>query len=72
MDPADLFGPVLGPLLAGGCKLTYPPDPAWPGHLYAEVRDSSGRLIECGNGANAEAALADLQRRLGERQGDSG
>jgi hypothetical protein len=66
-DPADLFGPVLGPLLAEGCKLTYVPDPALPGSLYADLRDASGRLIETGNGANAEAALADLQRRLEER-----
>jgi hypothetical protein len=68
MDPADLFGPVLGPLLASGCKLTYTPDPAWEGSVYADVRDASGRLIETGNGAGEEAALADLQRRLAAAQ----
>jgi hypothetical protein len=62
MDPADLFGPVLGPLLASGCKLTYPQGSE--GGLYAEVRNPSGELIGLGQGASAEAALADLKRRL--------
>jgi hypothetical protein len=67
MDPADLFGPVLGPLLKQGCRLSYPPDP--DGGMLAEVRGASGELIRTGHGANADEALADLQRRL-ERQDD--
>jgi hypothetical protein len=67
LDPAALFGPHLGPLLAAGHRLEYAPDPARDGFLFAGLYDPDGRLVECGLGVTAAAALAHLQQRLADR-----
>ena len=67
LDPAALFGPHLGPLLAAGHRLAYAPDPAWDGYLFADLYDPAGRRVECGLGVTAGEALAHLQQRLEER-----
>jgi hypothetical protein len=54
----------LGQLLAAGYTVSYEPDPVWVGSWFADLRDPSGRLTECGNGATQAEALADLARRV--------
>ena len=54
----------VAPLLAAGCRVTYADDPAWPGSLYADLRDAAGRIVDCGSGATRAEARADLARRL--------
>jgi len=54
----------LAALLDAGARITYAEDTVWGGHLFADLRDAAGRLIETGSGASQDEAVTDLERRL--------